>query len=121
MYQTKIKGDRLYHASAEGYGQSIETFGQISDGETPMSLVNVALGSCVTMCVQGYFTKFHHQPKILMNISSCYEDGCFRLELDIDYPLTSQIEAEILAYINEKCRVKQILGQDLAYDISFKE
>lgn len=51
MYQTTIKGDKPYHFLSKGYGAPVELFGYTEDGETPMSLVNIALASCVTMCL----------------------------------------------------------------------
>lgn len=57
MYQTKISGDTYFHAQSEGYGKSIELFWETKDGDTPMSLMTIALGSCVTMCLQSYFKK----------------------------------------------------------------
>ena len=53
MYQTTIKGDKRFHSLSEGYGAPVELFGYTDDGETPMSLVNIALASCVTMCLQS--------------------------------------------------------------------
>ncbi len=47
MYQTTIKGDKRFHSLSEGYGAPVELFGYTEDGETPMSLVNIALASCV--------------------------------------------------------------------------
>ena len=58
MYQTTIKGDKRFHSLSEGYGAPVELFGYTEDGETPMSLVNIALASCVTMCLQSYFAKY---------------------------------------------------------------
>ena len=42
MYQTTIKGDKRFHSLSEGYGAPVELFGYTEDGETPMSLVNIA-------------------------------------------------------------------------------
>ena len=47
MCQTTIKGDKRFHSLSEGYGAPVELFGYTEDGETPMSLVNIALASCV--------------------------------------------------------------------------
>ena len=58
MYQTTIKGDKRFHSLSEGYGAPVELFGYTEDGETPMSLVNIALASCLTMCLQSYFAKY---------------------------------------------------------------
>ena len=44
MYQTTIKGDKRFHSLSEGYGAPVELFGYTEDGETPMSLVNIAFG-----------------------------------------------------------------------------
>lgn len=49
MYQITIKGDKRFHSLSEGYGSPVELFGYTEYGETPVSLVNIALASCVTM------------------------------------------------------------------------
>ena len=43
MYQTKITGNRLYHTVSKGYGDSVTLFGKTDQGETPMSLLVIAL------------------------------------------------------------------------------
>ena len=121
MYQTEIKGDRLYHAQSSGYGQPVETFGQTQDGETPMSLVNIALASCVTMCIQGYFAKHHQLTELPITVESHYENKKFTLLLRMDDALTEEMKSALLTYIDDNCRFKQLLRQDLDYQISFAE
>ncbi|MGV3011038.1 OsmC family protein [Streptococcus thoraltensis] len=120
-YQTKVKGDKLYHSVSEGYGAPIELFGFPKDGETPMSLVNIALASCVTMCVQGYFARFHQETVVASLVDSSYDEGNFKVLIGIDRSLDDKIIGEILAYIDEQCRVKRILRDDLTYNISLVE
>ncbi|HFR3504323.1 TPA: OsmC family peroxiredoxin [Streptococcus suis] len=55
MYQTTVKGEGLFQALSQGYGEPVRTFGVTEKGETPVSLVNIGLAACVTMCVQGYY------------------------------------------------------------------
>lgn len=121
MYQTKVKGDKLYHTISEGYGQSVELFGFTKDGETPMSLVNIALASCVTMCVQGYFARFHQKTVLASLVDSTYDKGNFNLKIGIAHELDEEMKDAILTYIDQQCRVKKILREDLVYDISLEE
>ncbi|MGV3061229.1 OsmC family peroxiredoxin [Streptococcus hyovaginalis] len=121
MYQTKVKGDKLYHTVSEGYGQSVELFGFTKDGETPMSLVNIALASCVTMCVKGYFARFHQETVVSSLVDSTYDKGNFNLKIGIAHELDEEMKAAILTYIDQQCRVKKILREDLVYDISLEE
>ncbi|EHI69653.1 hypothetical protein ACVRY7_04935 [Streptococcus ictaluri] len=51
MYKSTIKGQGLYQTRTEGYGEAIDLFGTTDRGETPMSLMLIALSSCITMCV----------------------------------------------------------------------
>ncbi|MCU9534060.1 OsmC family protein [Streptococcus sp. CSL10205-OR2] len=118
MYQTKIIGDRLFHVKSEGYGDSVELFGVKQQGETPMSLVNIALGSCITMCVQGYFKKHHHLNEVPIEVSSSYEDDHFSLTVAIHHPYNQEESGAILAYIDDYCRVKKLLRDDVKVDIS---
>ncbi|HFI0031189.1 TPA: OsmC family peroxiredoxin, partial [Streptococcus suis] len=55
MYQTTVKGEGLFQALSQGYGEPVRTFGVTEKGETPVSLVNIGLAACITMCVQGYY------------------------------------------------------------------
>lgn len=121
MYQTKIKGDKLYHSVSEGYGKSVELFGFSKDGETPMSLVNIALASCVTMCIQGYFARFHQETVVASVVDSTYDEGHFKLLVGIAHVLDNTMREEILAYVDEQCRVKKMLRDDLTYEISLGE
>lgn len=117
MYQTRISGDRLYHAQSQGYGQPVETFGRTEEGETPMSLVNIALASCVTMCVQGYFAKKWGQAQLPIRLTSDYEAERFSLKLILDFPLDGASEKELLDYVEEHCRVKALLKETIAFDL----
>ncbi|MFC3929102.1 OsmC family protein [Streptococcus caprae] len=118
MYQTKITGDSLYHTTSQGYGDSVELFGAVDNGETPMSLVNIALASCVTMCVQGYFWKKQQVNKVAIETDCHYEDGQFDLTIAIDYTLTEQMRKDILAYANDYCRVKQLFKEEIVVNMT---
>lgn len=120
-YQTSVRGDKLYHSVSKGYGAPIELFGFTKDGETPMSLLNIALASCITMCVQGYFARFHQKTVLATLIDASYHDECFDICVGIAYALDEAMVAEILTYIDEQCRVKQCLRYDLTYIIRIKE
>ncbi|CYU81956.1 OsmC-like protein [Streptococcus suis] len=51
MYQTTVKGEGLFQALSQGYGEPVRAFGVTEQGETPVSLVNIGLAACITMCV----------------------------------------------------------------------
>lgn len=115
MYQAQIKGDRLYHSVSEGYGASVELFGDTSQGETPMSLVNIALASCVTMCVQGYYKRRHQLENVAITVDTIYDEGQFHLKIQLPSELLAQTDTSALqAYANTHCRVKQLLREDIA-------
>ena len=118
MYRTTIKGDKLYHTLSDGYGASVELFGYTEDGETPMSLVNIALASCVTMCAQSYFAKVEGIQELPITVDATYEDEAFILMMKLPMVLDSEKEAALLAYVDCFCRVKQLLRQDIAIRVS---
>ena len=120
-YQTKISGDRLYHTMSTGYGAPVELFGFTKDGETPMSLLNIALASCVTMCVQGYFARFHQETVLTTLVAASYQEGHFDIRVGVAHALDDEMVAAILAYIDEHCRVKKALREDLTYAITIEE
>ncbi len=117
MYQTKIKGDKLYHVVSEGYGSPVELFGAVENGETPMSLLNIALASCVTMCAQGYFKRKHGIVQMPIQVESCYANDTFQLKMTLPDPLTDEQEKELLDYVNQQCRVKKLLRTDVAIQL----
>ena len=103
MYQTTIKGDKPYHSLSEGYGAPVELFGYTEDGETPMSLVNIALASCVTMCLQSYFAKFQEKEELAIRVDSSYEESHFKLKIHLPKDLNSDNEQEILSFLDTYC------------------
>lgn len=119
MYQTKISGQGLFKAQSKGYGQPVETFGSVDQGETPVSLLVIALASCVTMCVQGYFAKIEAKPDMQVTVSCQYEDNQFSFQIKLTETLLPDRKEAILTYIDERCRVKELLRSDLTYDFSF--
>lgn len=123
IYQSKVRGERLFEASSEGYGQPVTTFGVTEQGETPVSLVTIALASCVTMCVQGYFAKIHQNKDIQVEVDVTfdYENHQVSLLISLDQFLTPERELELSAYINDKCKVKKILHPDLRISTTFQE
>lgn len=120
-YESKMIGDRLYHAQSEGYGASIELFGAVDNGETPMSLLNVALAGCVTMCVQGYFKSQHGRLRMPIEVVSNYDKDAdrFTMQILLEEHLSQEEEVAVLDYVNEQCRVKKMLRTDLTYNMSF--
>lgn len=118
MYQTIIKGDKRYHSLSEGYGAPVELFGYTEDGETHMSLVNIALASCVTMCLQSYFAKFQGKEELAIQVDSSYEEGHFKLKIHLPEDLIIENEDKLLAFVDEFCRVKKLFREDIVVDIS---
>ncbi|MGT2925925.1 OsmC family protein [Streptococcus cuniculipharyngis] len=120
MYQTSIIGQGLYRAKARGYGQELDLFGNTAAGETPMSLVNVALASCVTMCAQGYFARYHEQDNVPIEVTSSYEAEQFILLLTCSQPLKEEHKRALTAYIEQHCRVKKLLNDTIGISITIK-
>lgn len=118
MYQTTIKGDKRFHSLSEGYGAPVELFGCTEDGETPMSLVNIALASCVTMCLQSYFAKYQGIEELAIQVDSNYEEGHFTLAIHLSKDLILENEQELLAFVDNYCRVKKLFREDIKVDIS---
>ena len=83
MYQTTIKVDKRNHSLSEGYGVSVELFGYTEDGKTPMSQVNTALASCVTMCLLSYFSNYQEIEELAIQVDSSYEEA----DIDVDISL----------------------------------
>ena len=98
MYQTTIKVDKRYHSLSEGYGVSVELFWYMENGMTPMSWVNIALASCVTMCLQSYFSNYQEIEELAIQVDSSYEEGHFKLDIHLPKDLNSDNEQEILSF-----------------------
>ncbi len=120
MYKTKVTGAALFQATAAGYGQPIATFGSTQKGETPVSLVNVALAACVTMCVQGYYASQENNQTMPVEVESQLEDGQFELSIGLGEKVSPDKQARILAYIDQKCNVKNLLREDLPLQMTFR-
>lgn len=121
MYQIKMTGDYPYHAISSGYGEPVETFGVVEEGETPMTLLVIALSSCVTMCVQDYYKRRHGLESFKMETLASFEDDKFELTLKLPAQLLSETDQEVLRdYVNRYCRVKQLLREDVTVMMTFE-
>lgn len=121
MYQTKIKGDILYRSVSQGYGAPVELFGDTGQGETPMSLVNIALASCVTMCVQGYYKKYHQLEELAIETTGTYVESSFQLTISLSSVLLAETDEDaLLAYADKYCRVKQLLKEEVVVELTLK-
>ncbi|VTS20761.1 putative ribosomal protein [Streptococcus pseudoporcinus] len=120
MYQTEIRGDYLYHTRSKGYGAGVELFGVTDDGETPMSLLNIALASCVTMCIQSYFKIYEKVDELPLKTESHYDDRVFTLTVHMEEQLNQVQQNQLIAFIKKKCRVSNLLAPDVAIKIDFK-
>lgn len=120
MYQTSVKGEGLFQVRSQGYGDPIRTFGVAEQGETPVSLLNIALASCVAMCVQGYYARIEGDKTMPVRVDSQLNliDKSCQLCIFIGESLSAQKEEAILAYIAEKCKVKALLRDDM--DVHFQ-
>ncbi|MGU7901361.1 OsmC family protein [Streptococcus suis] len=119
MYQTKVKGDALFQATSAGYGNPITSFGVTEKGETPVSLVNIALAACVTMCVQGYYASQEGNKTMPVQVSSQLEDRQFEVSIRLAEKVSEEKQAAILAYVEQKCKVKALLSDDISFAIHF--
>ena len=119
MYHTKVKGEELFLVTSQGYGNNITTFGRTEKGETPVSLVNISLANCIAMCVQGYYASQEGNKAMPVEVRSCLSEKGFELVVEIGEKISSHKQEAILAYIEQKCRVKSLLRQDLEFHVSF--
>lgn len=119
MYQTTVKGEGLFQAISQGYGDPIRTFGVTDKGETPVSLVNIGLAACITMCVQGYFASHKGNKTMPVQVESRLDNQRFEVLIGIGESVTAQKQKEILAYVEQKCKVKALLSDDISFAIHF--
>lgn len=119
MYQTTVKGEGLFQALSQGYGDPVRTFGVTDKGETPVSLVNIGLAACVTMCVQGYYASQEGNKTMPVQVACQLEDGKFDLKIALAEQVSVEKQAAILAYVDQKCRVKALLRDDISYHVEF--
>lgn len=119
MYQTTVKGEGLFQAVSQGYGDPVRTFGVTEQGETPVSLVNIGLAACVTMCVQGYYASQEGNKTMPVQVSCQLDDRTFALNIGLAEQLSAEKQEAILAYVEEKCKVKALLSDDISYHIEF--
>ncbi|HFU4218831.1 TPA: OsmC family peroxiredoxin [Streptococcus suis] len=119
MYQTTVKGEGLFQALSQGYGEPVRTFGVTEKGETPVSLVNIGLAACITMCVQGYYASQEGNKTMPVQVESRLDNQRFEVLIGIGESVSAQKQKEILAYVDQKCRVKALLSDDISYHIEF--
>ncbi|HEL9645370.1 TPA: OsmC family peroxiredoxin [Streptococcus suis] len=119
MYQTTVKGEGLFQAVSQGYGDPVRTFGVTEQGETPVSLVNIGLAACVTMCVQGYYASQEGNKTMPVQVSCQLDDRTFALNIGLAEQFSAEKQEAILAYVEEKCKVKALLSDDINYHIEF--
>ncbi len=108
MYQTTVKGEGLFQAVSQGYGEPVHTFGVTEQGETPVSLVNIGLAACVTMCVQGYYASQEGNKTMPVQVESRLDNQHFEVLIGIGESVSAQKQKEILAYVEKKCKVKDL-------------
>lgn len=119
MYQTQVRGEGLFEAVSTGYGAPVVTYGVTEKGETPVSLLLIALSSCVTMCVQGYYASKEGKKEVVVTVDGQLRGEEIVLQITVDEELSAEKEAALLAYIAAKCRVKQLLRPDLEIEYQF--
>ncbi|HFU3832572.1 TPA: OsmC family peroxiredoxin, partial [Streptococcus suis] len=102
MYQTTVKGESLFQVISQGYGEAVRTFGVTEKGETPVSLVNIGLAACVTMCVQGYYASQEGNKTMPVQVACQLEDGKFDLKIALAEQVSVEKQAAILAYVDQK-------------------
>ncbi|HFU4116932.1 TPA: OsmC family peroxiredoxin [Streptococcus suis] len=119
MYQTTVKGEGLFQALSQGYGEPVRTFGVTEKGETLVSLVNIGLAACITMCVQGYYASQEGNKTMPVQVESRLDNQRFEVLIGIGESVSAQKQKEILAYVDQKCRVKALLRDDISYHVEF--
>lgn len=119
MYQTTVIGEGLFQALSQGYGEPVRTFGVTEKGETPVSLVNIGLAACITMCVQGYYASQEGNKAMPVQVESRLDNQRFEVLIGIGESVSAQKQKEILAYVDQKCRVKALLRDDISYHVEF--
>lgn len=118
MYQVNLKGDGLYQVLARGYGEELTLYDQTDEGETPMSLLLMALSSCVTMCIQGYYARQGQEQPVLA-VSARYADEQFSLVITLPQELSPIQEQVLRRAIDQHCRVKRLLRDDIQVGLTF--
>ncbi|WMB29053.1 OsmC family peroxiredoxin [Streptococcus didelphis] len=87
MYETELSSQKVYYTKSKGYGDPIELYGYTKDGETPMSLLNMSLASCVSMCVQSYYFKKFKKDSIDLKTYAKYDDRKFLIDISLSETL----------------------------------
>ncbi|HFU4202599.1 TPA: OsmC family peroxiredoxin [Streptococcus suis] len=119
MYQTTVSGESLFQAISQGYGEPVRTFGVTEKGETPVSLVNIGLAACVTMCVQGYYASQEGNKNMPVQVSSQLNNRNLVLNIGLTETISQEKKEAILAYVEQKCKVKALLSDTLQYEFAF--
>ena len=119
MYQTTVKGKGLFQAISQGYGEPIHTFGVTEKGETPVSLVNIGLAACVTMCVQGYYASKEGNKTMPVQVESRLDNEHIEVLVGIGEEVSSEKQEKILAYVEQKCKVKALLKESIIFEAKF--
>lgn len=96
MYQTTVKGEGLFQAISQGYGEPIRTFGVTEKGETPVSLVNIGLAACVTMCVQGYYASQEGNKTMPVQVESRLDNQRFEVLIGIGESVSARSRKRFL-------------------------
>lgn len=89
------------------------------DGETPMSLLNIALASCVTMCLQSYFNLYHKISEMPVKVNAIYDNRAFQLTIRLQNEIDKDEKEKIVAFVKRECRVSQLLADDVSLMINF--
>lgn len=119
MYRHYIQGKKTFVNQIEGYGAPIQTYFSTEDGETPMSLLNAALGSCMLMCVQGYLKSQGYEDK-LVEMAIQYEAPDFHATIMLPEALSKIDQAALLSYIDRQCRVKKLLKYEIVVNLTIQ-
>ena len=82
--------------------------------------MNIALASCVTMCSTDVnFAKYQGiVGACYSNLNSNYEEDHFTLAIHLPEDLILENEQELLAFVDNFCRVKKLFREDIQVDIS---
>ncbi|MGT2932470.1 OsmC family protein [Streptococcus catagoni] len=121
MYQTKINSIGYLQTSSQAYGESVELFADTDLGETPMSLVTIALASCVNMCVQSFFYHRFSQKDVQVRTNAQLSERSVFLQIEILGQDTLEVASkeQLISFIESHCKVKKLLATDIHFDYEF--
>lgn len=115
--QTKVREDFFVESKIDNviYVASIDR----KNGTSPMGILNVALSSCIIMCIRGYYIK-NKIKDVNIEITNEYEENRYNVLAEINRKIDENEEKAIREYIKEKCNVSKMLKESIEINILIK-